>query len=108
MTVFGYQSRHKAPYLSCPQHKGCGCHHIHPVEKRERHRAEHLSAEGHYHPLSHEDRDEYTCEHLVMTQSAEGGMVGAERLGIEEVPELQHDEGGEEHRQFVCLHSTSR
>ena len=37
---------------------------------------------------------------------AESGVMTHQRLGIEEVPELDHHEGGEEHGQFMHIYST--
>ena len=36
---------------------------------------------------------------------AESGVMTHQRLGIEEVPELNHHEGGEEHGQFMHIYS---
>ena len=37
---------------------------------------------------------------------AEGGAMAHQRLGIEEIPELYHHEGGEEHGQLMHISST--
>ena len=37
---------------------------------------------------------------------AESGVMTHQRLGIEEIPELDHHEGGEEHGQLMHIYST--
>ena len=68
--------------------------------------AEHFATKGYDNPLTHQYQYKHQNHSLILQEMAEGGVMTHQRLGIEEVPELDHHEGGEEHGQLMHIYST--
>ena len=68
--------------------------------------AEHFTTKGYDNPLTHQYQYKHQNHSLILQEMAESSMMAHQRLGIEEVPELNHHEGGEEHGQLMHIYST--
>src|SRR3712207_4625309 len=76
-----------------------------PFTKRHAVRAEHLAAQFHDEPLATEDEKQHQEQAAVGPQAVESRVMAAQALGIEQVPELQHDKGCEEKSKMMSLHA---
>ena len=85
-----------SPDFAYPKHDGSAADDVKPLGHRERHGAEYLSSEFDDDDLPDQDDSSDTNHSQCMTGILEYRMVGSEYAGIEQVPELQHHEDGEE------------
>lgn len=91
--------------FSYPQHGRCAHEDDEPFLPAERLGAEHVTAKSDNKPLSYQDEEQDEHQALVGQEAMEGCILAGVGLGIEEVPELQHHERGEEPCQLVSVYA---
>ena len=82
--------------LAYPKHQRGGTDDDTPIFPRKRNDVKHRPAEGDNQVLPHEDERRHEEEALAVLQIGKRRAPVHERLRIEHIPELEHDEEGEE------------
>ena len=85
-----------ADVLAYPEDRRCKYYHGQEFECRQGCDPEHFAAKLNQKNLSKQDDHGHEQEAAAFREVCQGGTGCAEGAGIEKVPELQHDEGGEE------------